>query len=59
MYSFSSHLSKLESKGDIEVEKKFRGKNPQTLIKLSNKGREAFDLYRKKREQVLSGLDKK
>ena len=57
--NLSSHLSKLESTGYIEIEKKFKGKIPQTLVKLSKKGREAFDLYREKMEQVLSGLDKK
>jgi len=48
--NLSSHLSKLESVGYLEVQKKFKGKKPQTLLKLSNKGREAFDLYRKKME---------
>ena len=54
--NLSSHLTKLESAGYVDIEKRFKGKKPQTMLKLSKKGREAFDLYRKKMEQVLSGL---
>ena len=57
--NLSSHLSKLESAGYVDIEKKFKGKKPQTMLKLSIKGREAFELYRKKMEQVLSGLSEK
>ncbi|MFW9828440.1 MAG: winged helix-turn-helix domain-containing protein [Candidatus Thorarchaeota archaeon] len=57
--NLSSHLSKLESTGYVKIEKKFKGKKPQTILKLSKNGREAFDLYRKKMEQVLSGLGEK
>ena len=57
--NLSSHLSRLESAEYVDIEKKFKGKKPQTLLKLSKKGREAFDFYRKKMEQVLSGLSQK
>ncbi len=57
--NLSSHLSKLESAGYVDIEKKFKGKKPQTMLKLSSRGREAFELYRKKMEQVLSGLSEK
>ncbi len=57
--NLSSHLTKLESSGYVEIEKKFKGKKPQTILKLSKTGREAFELYRKKMEQVLSGLSDK
>lgn len=57
--NLSSHLSKLESSGYVNIEKKFKGKKPQTILKLSKNGREAFELYRKKMEQVLSGLSEK
>ncbi|MFX0105395.1 MAG: winged helix-turn-helix domain-containing protein [Candidatus Hodarchaeota archaeon] len=57
--NLSSHLSKLESAGYVEVQKRFKGKKPQTMLKLSTKGREAFELYRKKMEQVLEGLSEK
>jgi DNA-binding transcriptional ArsR family regulator len=57
--NLSSHLSKLESAGYVVIEKKFKGKKPQTMLKLSAEGREAFGLYRKKMEQVLGGLSDK
>ncbi|MFX1418226.1 MAG: winged helix-turn-helix domain-containing protein [Promethearchaeota archaeon] len=57
--NLSSHLSKLESAGYVDVQKRFKGKKPQTMLKLSNKGREAFELYRKKMEQVLGGISEK
>ncbi len=57
--NLSSHLTKLESAGYLEIEKRFKGKKPQTMLKLSAKGRKAFELYRKKMEQVLGGLNEK
>jgi DNA-binding transcriptional ArsR family regulator len=57
--NLSSHLSKLESAGYVDVQKRFKGKKPQTMLKLSTKGREAFELYRRKMEQVLGGLSEK
>ncbi|MFX1463418.1 MAG: winged helix-turn-helix domain-containing protein [Promethearchaeota archaeon] len=54
--NLSSHLSKLESAGYVEIEKKFKGKKPQTMLKLSTEGRMAFELYRKKMKQVLGSL---
>ena len=57
--NLSSHLSKLESAGYVDIKKRFKGKKPQTMLKLSTKGREAFELYRKKMEQVLGGLSEK
>ena len=41
------HLSKLEMAGYILIEKTYRGKVPQTLCRITNKGRVAFELYRK------------
>ena len=57
--NLSSHLSKLESAGYVDIEKRFKGKKPQTMLKLSIKGREAFKQYRVKMERVLSGLSEK
>jgi DNA-binding MarR family transcriptional regulator len=39
------HLSKLEQAGYICIEKTYRGKTPLTICHITNKGREAFDLY--------------
>ncbi len=51
--NLSSHLSKLETAGYVDIEKRFKGKKPQTRLKLSTKGREAFEIYRKQMNRVL------
>ncbi len=44
--NLSSHLAKLEEAGYVEIEKTYRGKVPQTLLRLTRTGRAAFDAYR-------------
>ena len=51
--TLSSHLSRLEEAGYVEVEKTYRGKIPQTLLRLTEDGREAFQKYRKKLKKAL------
>ena len=45
--TLSSHLARLEEAGYVEITKRFRGKIPQTLLRLTPAGRKAFDQYRK------------
>ena len=45
--TLSSHLSRLEEAGYVEVEKTYRGKVPQTLLALTAAGRKAFEQYRR------------
>jgi len=45
--NLSVHLSRLEEAGYIQVEKTFRGKVPHTEYHLTQKGKSAFDQYRK------------
>ena len=54
--NLSSHLSKLETAGYIAVEKEFIGKKPHTMLHLTDKGRNAFDDYRKSMKQVFKDL---
>ena len=54
--NLSAHMSKLEEAGYIEVEKSFRGKRPNTLLRLTPQGRAAFQAYRTKMKQVLDHL---
>ena len=54
--NLSSHLSKLEEAGYIEVEKEFKGKKPHTMLHLTDEGREAFREYRRSMKQVLDDL---
>jgi DNA-binding MarR family transcriptional regulator len=44
--NLSSHLARLEEGGYVEIEKTYRGKVPRTLLRLTRKGRTAFDQYR-------------
>jgi len=50
--NLSSHLSKLEEAGYVEIEKTYRGKTPLTLVRLTEAGRSAFRAYKKS----LTGL---
>jgi len=51
--TLSSHLSRLEEAGYIEVTKTYRGKVPQTLLRLTGVGRKAFEQYRRKLKEAL------
>ena len=51
--NLSSHMSKLEAAGYLEIEKEFVGKIPHTLLRLTDTGREALDTYRLNMIQVL------
>jgi DNA-binding MarR family transcriptional regulator len=54
--NLSSHLSKLEAAGYIEIKKEFVEKIPRTLLRLTEQGRKAFDEYRQSMKQVLESL---
>jgi DNA-binding MarR family transcriptional regulator len=51
--NLSTHLSKLESVGYVEIEKTYRGKIPQTLCSITPAGLQAFEKYRKQINQFL------
>jgi DNA-binding MarR family transcriptional regulator len=54
--NLSTHMSKLEEAGYLEVEKAFKGRRPNTMLRLTTQGREAFQAYRKKMKQVFDDL---
>ena len=54
--NLSAHLSKLEEAGYISVEKTFKGKRPNTELRLTPAGRQAFQAYRLQLQQLLDGL---
>jgi DNA-binding MarR family transcriptional regulator len=54
--NLSAHMSKLEEAGYLEVEKSFKGKRPNTMLRLTLQGRAAFQAYRLKMKQVLDDL---
>jgi len=54
--NLSTHLAKLEQAGYVVIEKGYKGKKPNTTIKLSERGREAFRQYKRSLQQVLDDL---
>ena len=54
--NLSTHLSKLENAGYVEVTKEFVDRKPHTALKLTEKGRTAFKEYRKKVKQFVEKL---
>jgi len=54
--NLSSHMSKLETAGYLAVEKTFVDKKPHTMLRLTKKGRGAFQAYRERMQQMFEGL---
>ena len=54
--NLSSHMSKLETAGFIEVKKEFLDKKPHTILKITAAGRSAFEDYRLVLKKVFEGL---
>jgi DNA-binding transcriptional ArsR family regulator len=56
--NLSTHLTKLETSGFINIEKSFKGKKPQTICAITPKGRKAFLNYLERMEHIV-GVQKK
>ena len=54
--NLSSHMNKLENTGYIEIIKEFVNKKPHTMLRLTKKGRKAFEQYRENMKQILDTL---
>ena len=54
--NLSAHLTKLEEAGYIQIEKSFKGKRPNTTIKMTKPGRAAFKEYAIKMRQYFDDL---
>jgi DNA-binding transcriptional ArsR family regulator len=54
--NLSAHLAKLEEAGYIEVNKQFIQRKPHTMLRLSQKGRQALQVYRQTMKQALEKL---
>ena len=54
--NLSSHLKTLEEAGYIDVQKEFVEKVPRTLIRLTDKGREAIQTYREQMRTIIDQL---
>jgi len=53
--NLNTHLTKLEDKGYISIEKTYKGKKPLTLCSITAKGREAFLNYINQLESIVRG----
>jgi DNA-binding MarR family transcriptional regulator len=51
--NLSSHISKLEEKQYVVVEKEFIRKKPRTMVKITEKGKQALLNYREKMKKIL------
>jgi len=54
--NLATHLNKLEEAGYIEIQKKFEGKKPKSLLRMTEDGRKAFRAYKNNLKQVLDDL---
>ena len=54
--NLSSHLSKLEDAGYVEITKEFVERKPHTMVKLTPGGRTAFDAYRRQMRALFDDL---
>ncbi len=55
--NLSSHTSKLEGAGYIEIEKAFVGKIPRTIYRLTGEGATALQEYRAHMSGVLGSIE--
>ena len=54
--NLSSHLSRLEAAGYVEITKEFVERKPHTMAKLTDAGRKAFDAYRRQMKSLFDDL---
>lgn len=54
--NLSSHLSKLEGAGYVEIKKEFVDKIPRTTISMSQTGKDAFKQYRQNMKNMLDEI---
>jgi DNA-binding MarR family transcriptional regulator len=55
--NLSAHLSKLADANYVEIEKTYRGKIPQTLLRITPVGRKAFETYRVHLRKIMRTID--
>jgi DNA-binding MarR family transcriptional regulator len=54
--NLSSHLSKLEAAGYVQIEKGYAGKKPRTTLQLTEEGRRAVEDYSSTMQQAMRNL---
>ena len=51
--NLSSHLSKLEEAGFLDIKKDFVQKKPHSMVELTKKGRKSYEDYRERMKKFL------
>jgi DNA-binding MarR family transcriptional regulator len=54
--NLSSHMAKLEGAGYIEVVKDYVDRKPHTMLRITARGRAAFEEYRRGIDRLFKGL---
>ena len=54
--NLSAHVGRLEEAGYVEVEKKFIGKKPKTVYRLTPDGRKAFNEYLRHMRKIVENV---
>jgi DNA-binding transcriptional ArsR family regulator len=54
--NLSSHLSRLEEAGYVDIVKEFVERKPHTMVRLTDTGRSAFDAYRRQMRALFEDL---
>lgn len=54
--NLATHLKKLENAGYVEIQKGYNGKKPQSTLRMTPRGREAFRAYKQNMQQVLGDI---
>ncbi|MCS6840352.1 MAG: transcriptional regulator [Roseiflexus sp.] len=57
--NLSAQLAKLERAGYVRIEKTFRGKMPLTVCSLTAEGRQAFEQYRARLQQLMAATQQR
>jgi len=55
--NLSSHMTRLEKAGYVEVTKEFVDRKPRTVLRMTDGGREAFRVYIERMKGPLDALD--
>jgi DNA-binding MarR family transcriptional regulator len=56
--NLSSHLSKLEAAGYVEIQKGYAGKKPRTTLQLTVEGRKAVEKYSGTMQKAMRNLSR-
>ena len=56
--TLSKHLTALEEAGYLEITKRFKGRMPNTSVRLTARGRKAFRTYRRQYREAMDRIER-